>query len=383
MNKFLVLSLLAVAAAGCDEQCDSGDLCPYIGTGEMGVSPDGTPALEAMTYMAVDLAFGPEGRPFVLDWNNHRIFRLDESDLVQNVTGTAGLLGDGPQGPSDVALWNHPTHVTWREDGTMVVAAWHNSRIHEVDTAGNLTFTCGTGGRAFDGDNGPAAAAKFDLPVASEFDEDGNLYIADQANQRVRRVGTDGIVTTIVGMGDHGFSGDGGPANLATLAGSRAQEATPSSKIDYFDGAIYLADTDNGRVRKVDLATGMIETIAGTGIVEVTPGRDPVQPCSSGCGYSGDGGDATDAELLSPVDVAVASDGTVFVADTGNHCVRRIGTDGVISTVAGVCGTAENDGDFGPATEAHLNQPFGIALDSADVLYIADTLNSRIRMVAP
>lgn len=381
-------SALALALTGCDEACDSGDLCTWLGTGEAGVAFVGENRLDAMVYAATDLAFAPDGTPYVLDWNNHRIFSIDENEAVVAVTGEPGLLGDGPAGPASAALWNHPTGIGFKagDSDHVYVAAWHNSRIHHIDnTLDAVSFECGTGGRNFGGDGGPAAQAVLDLPVAVDFDEDGVMYIADQANRRIRRVGTDGIITTIAGTGEHGYNGDGIPAVEASFAGSALQRAEPSSKIDYHEGALYVADTMNGRVRRIDLATGIIETIAGMGSAPLSPEDSATNPdgCTEGCGYSGDGGPAVDAELNGPVDVVVASDGVVFVADTENHCVRAIATDGTIDTVAGQCGTPGDEGEFGPANEALLNRPFGLALTPDGVLHIADTGNHKIKHIVP
>lgn len=383
------IALIALAlAAGCDQECESGDLCTWLGTGEAGVALAGDHRLDALVYASTDLGFAPDGTPYVLDWNNHRIFTLDAEERVVPVSGEAGLLGDGPEGPMASSLWNHPTGVGFRpgDSDKVYVAAWHQSRIHEIDLlTDSVDFACGTGGRNFGGDGGPAEAAVLDLPVAVDFDEDGNMYIADQANRRIRRVGADGLINTIAGTGAHGYNGDGIPATEATFAGSALQRAEPSSKLDYWNGALYVADTMNGRVRRIDLSTGTIETIAGMGAAPMSTEDSATNPagCSEGCGYSGDGGPAVEAMLNGPVDVAVAEDGTVYIADTENHCVRAIGTDGVISTVAGTCGEPGDEGDFGPAAEGWLNRPFGVALDHEGALYIADTGNHRIRYVTP
>ena len=382
--RFAVLALAACEPPR-DLRCESGDLCPVISTENQiaGVALDGTPALEAEMYAPIDLGFDPSGSLVALDWNNHRILRLDESGNIEGITGRAGELGDGPEGPVIDAKWNHPTDVVWRDDGSMLVAAWHNGRVNEVSAEGELTFLFGIGGRRFDGDGGLASEAAFDLPASVDLDENGMVYIADQGSMRVRAVGLDGVIQTIVGTGEHGYSGDGGPATSATLSANRSSEAAPSSKLAYHEGALYLADTENSRIRTVDVASGLIETIAGRGEVAVTAFREAPAPCSSGCGYSGDGGPAVEAELSSPVDVEVAPDGTIYIADTDNHCVRRIDTDGVIDTVIGVCSEPGNDGDFGSATLAHLFLPFGIALDPDGVLYVADSYNHRIRRLEP
>ncbi len=198
------------------------------------------------------------------------------------------------------------------------------------------------------------------------------------ANQRIRRIDTDGIIDTVAGSGEHGFNGDG--AALETMLASPAlQRAEPAFKFDYHDGVITLADTHNGRIRAFDIAAQTITTIAGIG--QTPPGSDNGTTCTTGCGYAGDGGPATAAMLNTPTDVAVATDGTIYVSDTDNSCVRRITPDGVIDTFAGVCGQRGFDGDHGPAEDALLERPFGVALDANDNVYISDTYNSVVRRV--
>jgi sugar lactone lactonase YvrE len=214
---------------------------------------------------------------------------------------------------------------------------------------------CGTGARAYNGDGALAKDAVLDLPASVAFDADGNLYILDQANQVVRRVDSAGIIdryagNCVIGKCDAGeipqacpssnrtsclldtdpssgcsqpcaiaFEGDGGPAIDARLAQPAGQAADPAGRLAFdADGNLLLADTKNHRIRRIDLA-GVITTIAGTGER----------------GHAGDGGPALDAELDNPTDLAIASDGTIYVADTYNSCVRAIGPDGTIETVAG------------------------------------------------
>ena len=387
MNRRLLLAPLALAslsllASGCDESCNAGEICTWFGTGDAGLSAAGTPRAEAKTFWSVDLAFGPDDAPYILDWNNHRIITVDADDNVQVVTGIGGELGDGPVGPAATAEWNHPTDIDWLSDGTMVVAAWHNSRIITLDpTLTTVAFLAGTGGRDFAGDAGPALAAVLDLPCAVVVDDADNIYVADMANQRIRMIDdATGMINTVAGSGAHGFNGDG--AALDTMLASPAlQRAEPAFKMELHDGIIYLADTHNGRIRAFDPAASTIATIAGIG--ETPPGSDNGTPCTTGCGYGGDGGPATEAMFLTPSDVAVADDGTIYVADTDNFCVRAIDPDGIVSTFAGVCGERGYEGDHGPATAALLNRPFGVEIGPDGYVYIADTYNSVIRRVMP
>jgi hypothetical protein len=374
--------LLAMQSAGCDTACQAGDLCDWFGNGEAAATPDGLDRLDASTFWVVDVVFDPaDDHPYVLDWNNHRIVSVEDDGSTRTITGTAGVLGDGPEGPMATATWNHPTDLAFRSDGTMLLAAWHNSRIVSFDlVAGTASFVAGTGARDFGGDGGPGLEAKFDLPCGVVVDGEDNIYVADMANQRIRVVANDvtHTVNTVAGDGQHGFDGDG-PALQHSLASPGFQRAEPAFKMDFADGKVYLADTHNGRVRTIDIATGVLTTIAGIG--ETADGSAFGTNCTSGCGYGGDGGPAIDAMLNYPTDVDVAPDGTVYIADTYNHCVRAIDADGTIRTAAGVCGEAGYDGAWGPATDALLDHPFGVETDSLGNLYVSDTYNHRIRLV--
>jgi len=388
----LVGLLCCMASMGCtptkdddggDGPCEPGDICTWFGTPEIaGMAEDGTPRTEGSTFWAVDVIFHPiDNWPVIMDWNNHRIITIDEDDAVKVLSGVGGQLGDGPEGDASVAEWNHPTDVAWMADDTMVMAAWHNSRIVKFDPDfETMEFVAGTGGRDFGGDGGPAIDAILDLPSGIRVDEDDNIIFTDMANQRIRQITPDGTINTIAGSGEHGFNGDG-DALESMLASPALQRAEPAFKMDYADGIVYLADTHNGRIRIFDPVASTIETIAGMG--ETPPGSDNGVTCSAGCGYSGDGGPATEAMLDTPSDVAVGADGSVYVADTENSCIRVIDPDGIIDTFAGVCGERGFEGDHGPAHEALLNRPFGVAVDANGLVYISDTYNSVIRVVEP
>jgi hypothetical protein len=372
---------IATADMGSPGACAfaSGNICTVAGTGVAGDGADGLAPLATMLYLPADLAFDPAGRMVIVDWNNHRIRALQPDGRLKIVAGTGELT---PDLGTDLVTnrLNHPTDVTFDSAGRMIIAAWHNSRIKRLDLAtGAIEDIAGTGKRDFGGDGGPALAAVLNLPASVVYDPDGNLYISDQANQRIRRVDPSGIIQTVAGSGLRGFGGDGGPALAASFKLPIGQSGHPAAHIARGPaGDLYLADTEDNRVRHID-PTGTVSTLAGTG----------------NFGAAGDGGPATMAELAGPVDVAVAPDGAIYVADTENHCVRRV-RDGVLSTVAGACGkctgpTAEGCscpstdgaclGDGGPALAAHLLRPSGIAFDRDGNLYIADTSHHRIRVV--
>ena len=388
----IYLALLLILSA-CGET-PSGPSIPYgrietfAGTGDAGKGPEEAPPLQALFYLPQDLTYGPDGRLYILDWNNHRVrVTTKASDKTRqqhpryrgrvakgNVTTLIGTgeLGDAPAGPAREIGLNHPTHISFDPLGRLILTAWHNSMILRYDFATDyIEPICGTGERTYSGDGGPAALATINLPSATAFDPLGRMYISDQENQRIRMVDTDGTIHTVVGTGEPGFSGDGGPADQARIYAPIGQAAPPTSRIatDEF-GNLYIADTFNNRIRKVDYATGIITTIAGNGnpTPYLTSGRE-------------EGAAALAVALSWPCDVAIDTEGRVFFADTFNHCVSYIDLDGALYTAAGQCGKSGDIGDGGHPQSALLNRPYGIELDPDDNLYIADTRNHRIRLV--
>jgi DNA-binding beta-propeller fold protein YncE len=362
------------ALVACPRQ--SGNICTIAGTGIAGDGADQLRPRETRLYLPQDTTVGPDGRLFVVDWNNHRIRVLDPDGVMRIVAGE-GELGLNADDPSTDRL-NHPTGVAFNPvglPGEMAIAAWHNSRVKTVDLATKqVVDTCGNGKRGFAGNGGPAATATLDLPVGIAFTPAGDMLIADQANQMIRAVNHEtGVIETIAGLGhcadainpDPCVLNDGGPAVSAGFHFPIGQAAQPGGRIALdAAGNIYIADTGNFRVRRIDPA-GMIDTFAGTGT----------------WGFEGDGGPARDAQLGRVADVAVGSDGSVYIADTDNSCVRVVSPAGVISTFAGRCGQSGFAGNASPATEALLDRPYGVEVAPTGDVYIADTHNQRIRMV--
>ena len=387
---------------------EPGIICTIAGSGGFGYSGDDGPALEAEFSLPTDALMGPDGELLIVDWNNHRIRKLTAGGDIVHVAGRGELGGDldSPENQD----FNHPTNLLLDPDtGDALIAAWHNSKIRNLDLeTGDVTDRCGDGRRAYVGDEGPAVIAAFDLPAAIAWDPDGNLVIMDQANQVLRYVDGDGNVHRLagnciidqppeaggpgacaaedlvacpgtnkmacVGMQFCSLPCNGGYASgtAETLRMSQpfGQSADPGGRIAYDgDGNLLWVDTENSLVRMLD-PEGNDTIVAGT------PPVDGVQQK----GYAGDGGPATEAMLNRPVDVAIDQDGTIYLSDVSNDCIRAIDPDGVITTFAGVCGDRDYDGDGGPADQAHLKLPYGIEL-SGDTLYIADTGNSRIRAV--
>jgi len=234
-----------------------------------------------------------------------------------------------------------------------------------------ITTVAGNGTPGFSGDGGPATNAQLNFPDAIALDGSGNLYIGDASNNRVRKVTlTTGVITTVAGNGTPGYGGDGGLATNAELQ-------FPSRAVLDGAGNLYIADLQNNRVRRVDATTGVIVTVAGTGTA----------------GYSGDGGPARSAELNGPLSVMVDTAGNLYIADVFNARIRVVNTGTSPITVAGFViqpgnmltiagnGVVGYQGDGGPATNAELNIPTGLVLDSAGNLYFGDSGNNVVREV--
>jgi sugar lactone lactonase YvrE len=353
---------------GCNPDCDeSGTACVVAGMGYGGLGADGGVARETPLYWPADVTLSPAGVPYVVDWNNHRVVRFqgEPDDLVLDVVSGGGMVGDGPlDGNVSTALWNHPTNLVFRDEDYVVMAAWHNSRVIAFDLANDqVEHLAGNGQRAFGGDGGPALDAVFDLPSAVLYGPDGQLYVTDQANQRIRCIDDDAIVTTVVGNGERGGDGDGGPALEASLRMEVSQNADPGGRLATDGEAIYIADTLNNRVRRIDFATWTIDTVVGNG------------------GIQDRGTGVDEVGLYNPRDVAIAPDGTMYIADSGNHCVRRV-QDGVVDTALGTCGQAGYGRD-GAAAEFALDRPLGLDVGADGALWVTDTWNHRIVRVAP
>jgi sugar lactone lactonase YvrE len=295
--------------------------------------------------------------------NEPRFVQLpDQSGTVRFVTGAAEkgrFRGDG--GPSAEATLNFPSSTAVDSHGTLYIADTFNHRVRRVDAAsGLITTVAGTGAARFNGDNGPAVKAALNEPVALAVDERaGRLYIADLANYRVRAVElSTGRIFTYAGNGNSDYDGDGMPAVQAGLSG-------PSGLALDGEGNLYIADTFSGRIRRVDSNSGLIMTVAGDGTEYHYHGNP--KEFSSG--------------LARPTAIALASDGKLYITDSDNHLIRMWNPKSkIITSIAGK-GSPEFSGDEGPATTCGLNYPFGVALDSAGNIYIADTFNHRIRMI--
>jgi len=305
-------------------------------------------------------AVDDQGRIFITDTDHNQIRLLDAAGVVTTIAGdgTPGDSGDG--GPATAAQLNAPHGVAVDNRGHVYIADSPNDRIRMVtlDT-GIITTVAGTGHKGFSGDGGPATAAQLDHPRFLLAAPDGSLIIADTDNHRVRAVSPAGIITTIAGSGQAGIGGDGGPATAAQLDDPRGLALDG-------DGNLYVSNAEGvprPTVRRID-AAGVITTVAG----------------GNPAGFSGDGGPATAAQLNVPRSIAV-SGRSLYIADSGNHRIRRVNLDsGIIDTVAGT-GVPGFGGDMGPATRAQLHEPRGVAVTAGGDLIVVDTNNDRIRLI--
>lgn len=308
--------------------------------------PDPRRRHAALALLAVAAAFAPAPPA--------RAQAVDGTIATVAGTGVPGSAGDG--GPAGQALVNAPGDVAYLADGSLVIADTANNKVRRVTTSGTILTAAGTGVSGSSGDGGPATDADLAAPAGVTALPGGGYLVADTANHRIRRVGPDGTITTIAGT-TAGFGGDGGPAIAARLLRPTDTAVLP-------DGAILVADTGNHAVRRV-APDGTISTIAGTGVA----------------GLDGDGGPAAAARLNAPRDVAVLTDGSLAIADTGNARVRRVDPGGSITTLAGTTSGLAGDGD--PARDARLTAPGSVApLPNGGVL-VADTGNARVRRVTP
>ena len=304
------------------------------------------------------IVFDAAGNLYIAETGNHVIRKVDTLGHITTIAGTATQGFSGDNGPATAAQLDSPQGLALSTT-TLYIADTHNHRIRAVDLTTNIITTIAGTTPGFSGDNAAATSAHLNLPTAITLDATGNLYIADTANHRIRRIdATTGIITTIAGNGTQGFSGDSGPATAASI------DSPTGLAVDSLNN-LYLADTHNHRIRKITATTGLITTIAGTGTL----------------GQSGDTAAATAAKLALPHGLTIDPQGNLYLADTANHRIRRIdATTGIITTIAGT-GTQGYSGDTGPAIAANLDSPRSATFSPAQ-LTIADTNNQRVRQLA-
>ena len=387
---FGLLTGCSASGGGPEDPCasaSSGTACRWAGTGDKGYNAESPTAhrLESQLYFPSDLTFGPDGRAYIVDWNNHRIRRVEQDDSLVTVLGT-DYEGDGPPEMEDrlpicnpqgalgtTIAMNHPTDAKFGPDGLLYVAAWHNNKIRVLDPSTGNAFSLAGNGYGYAGDGGAACTALFNQPKTLVFGPDGTIYTIDQRNARIRAITPGALmdrqIATFAGDGKRGNVGDGGPAITAEFGFELIDTPRPSGGLALLDNFMYVADSLNNRIRRIDMTTGMIDCIAGGAAMP---------------GYSGDGGSALAATFNFPNDLEIGPDGRLYVADRYNHAVRAIDlATNIIETVvgdgtpcdqaAGECADRTTSG-----TAMRLDEPYGISFDATGNLYVADTLNSRI-----
>ncbi len=334
---------------------------------------DGRPATEVQLSGLFGVAADEAGNLFITDFIGefgNRILKVSPSGTISTVAG-GGTNFPGDGGPATSAELRAPMGIAVDTAGNLFIAEAPSpiAFIRKVSPSGIITTVAG-GGANFAGDGVPATSAALYYPVGLAVDRADNLIVADGA--RIRKVSPSGIISTVAGNGTPGFSGDGGPATSAGLGSARGVAADAA-------GNLFIADTNNQRIRKVS-ADGIITTVAG---------KVGTICCFSGGGFSGDGGPATSAQLSQPSAVAVDAAGDLFIADRGNERIRKVSPSGIISTVAGdgtLCDRPVNNctqlGDGGPAISAQLSNPWGVAVDGAGNVFATDSY-TRVRRVSP
>jgi sugar lactone lactonase YvrE len=396
LGGFFVLA----AAAGCGDDlsprstCSDvpGTSCTWAGVrGERGFNGDGHHRQDSWLGFVADLTFAPDGKAWVVDYNNHRIRRVEDDDTLQTMIGAQnegdGALeeadrlpvGDPAGAPGTEVSLNHPTDIEFLPDGSAVIAAWHNNKIRTWDAATGIVKVLAGNSYGPSSEDVEASYATFNQPKSVALDDDGQIYLVDQRNLRVRLIddGAPRRIHTVAGVGTKGYAGDGGLAMDAQFSWDNGTTPAPNGALVLDGDNLYIADTGNHRIRRMNVTTGAIDCIAGNGVA----------------GVSGDGGAALEASLGAPFDLEIGPDGRLYVADALGYSIRAIDlATGTIERVAGnglpctptladpmLCLRDEEGAD---ALDVQLSAPYGIAFDRDGNLYIADTNNSRVVRIA-
>ena len=334
----------------------NGTITTIAGNGIAGFSGDGVPALESSLNFPAGLAFD-KGNLYVADRNNHRIRKIDLKGIISTVAGTGIPECCNDNGLAVEAHLHFPSDIDVDTEGNLYISDRSNNRIRKVNPDGIITTIAGLGKPGYGGDFGPADKALLKYPFGISHDNKGNFYIADRGNNRVRKIDQRGIITTIAGDGTHSFGGDYGPANQSSLA-------FPTDVIVDSLGMVYIADRNNNRVRKID-RLGVITTLMGLSQTE----------------FNGDNEIAAETTLHLPFALALNGEDRLLVVDRNHFRVREVRLQSnQVETIAGN-GTFLFRGDGGPGGGATLDAPSGIALDSKGNVLFADRLHQRIRRV--
>jgi sugar lactone lactonase YvrE len=317
-----------------------GVVCTIAGTGQLGFNGQDKAADDTWLFFPSALQWDAHGNLLVDDFNNMLIRSLQPDGTLATVAGTNEHAW-GIEGPAALSPLENPFDLAADPAGGFYIAELHSARILHVDAAGTLTIFAGCGEEGYDGDGGPATDAVLSEAAGVAVHEDGRVFIGDTENNVIRQVSLDGTITTLaVGL------------------------AAPQH-IRMSDGALLVAERDGHAIRRVDVTTGTVELLAGTGVI----------------GFSGDGGPATEAQLARPHGMTTGPDGLVYIADSQNNVVRRVDEDGTIETVLGTPGES-GFSDLPIAIEdARLSNPADLLFGQDGRLYVADMLNAAVRAV--
>jgi len=386
----LVASALAASACGPSYPIErSGTVSTWAGVGGLdGRNGDGLDRRDTRLHWPIDVTFAPDGTPWIIDWNNHVVRRVNADATVETVVGT-DMPGDGPLPPkppapefaapgvpcAEIGL-NHPTQVLFPADGSMLLVSWHNHKLRKIDLAAKTSQIIAGAGP---GNKSEVAAkdARFNQPRTAVLGPDGTIYILDQRNLRIRAIAPDGTLTNLAGTTE-GYGGDDGPAAAAQFNFEIGDNPEPSGGLAVLNGALYVADDENFRIRKIDLTTKVITTVVGTGVD----------------GSTGDGGAGKSAQIGRMRDLELGPDGKLYFVESEHHKVRSW------DPVADVVSTVVGNGERGRCTlsqgvpscpctdgtaplQCALNRPVGVSFDKDGVMYVSDTFNSRILRVNP
>ena len=335
-----------------------GVITTVAGNAKAGLGTDNVPATSSSLYYPFGVAAEAAGSFLIADFSNNTIRRVSTSGIITTIAGNGFKTISPNGGAASSAILANPTNVAIDLNGNLLVADWNNQLLERVTLAnGTIAAIAGIGRAAYTADNVPATSAGLNFPEGITTDRSGNIYLSDTFNERIRKIDANGIITTIAGVGQSGYQGDGGSALKANVSVPQGLRFDPA-------GNLVFADSNNHVVRSIS-PQGIITTIAGTGTA----------------GYNRDGVAATQAQLNTPTDVSFDAAGNLYIADSGNHRIRRVDLSKTITTVAGT-GTGGFSGD-GVATSVQLFTPYGINFDNAGNLMIADRDNSRIRLLTP
>jgi len=364
-NRLGLVAAVGVLAASIGAA--QGTITTVVGSSTCCSAVDGVQALNYWLTGSTGLTMDSQGNFYIWEASAAKIKKVSPAGIITTVAGngTAGYSGDGgPATAAEIFPTGSLSGLAVDSKGNLFISDSYNNVVRKVDTTGRITTVAGNGTGSFFGDGGPATSAQLFYPSGIAIDSAGNLYIADNSNNRVRKVDTTGRITTVAGNGNVVYSGDNVPATSTTVH-------NPAGLAFDSQGNLYISEGSDDRVRKVD-PSGNITTVAG--LTKKTSG------------FSGDGGPATSATLSGPLGLAVDSLGNLYIADNSNGRIRKVNAAGIISTYAGITGTASSPiGDGGPSTSAYLGAPKDVVLDSSGNLYILGSAAgvNRVRKVTP